>query len=116
VRALVSQELGNLNEVITLGSVPYDQTLLGELPQEVVAIANIVGQNFGLDSLRSILKPPIPIGYRPQPGEQQPGKRLTFRKLLGGEKPWLNVSRPCQFSLPAQHKTQIPQTGAEMLT
>lgn len=69
---LVLAELQHLNQPHARRFVAFDEARGGQVVKELIDVAVVVWEHFGLDAPRPIFEPPFPISQAPEPLEEQP--------------------------------------------
>ncbi|MCY1299476.1 hypothetical protein D9M70_490040 [compost metagenome] len=87
--------LGEVQHLDDLGPgylIAMDETSLGKVIQHFVCICVVVGERFGFDPLRTVLKTAFAISQHPQVDEQQPCERLQFGQVFVGHDSGFDVA------------------------
>lgn len=108
MRLLVLCKARNPDVGVAFRLVADDLAGLGKCREEVFHVDRVRREDRHLDPLRAILEAPLPVGHRPQPDEQPPGRYGQLREVLVRVDRRLDVSRARHYS-PLIVRQQMPQ-------
>ena len=92
VRVLVLVEIVDLDELAGIGRIPPDELIFSQRRECRLDVHVLVREYLCLDSRRTVLQTPLPIGERPQSDEEETVVRLHLGKYFVLEECRLDAS------------------------